>query len=193
MTIGSKELALAAILTISLPALQGCVPLVVVGAGAGIMMADDRRTAGTYVDDQGTELKAASSIREANLGDGVRVDITSFNYKVLLTGEVPNEEIKRKVGETVRGVEKVREVVNELVIAGVSSLTARSDDSLLTGKVKARMVDSDAPVNHVKVVTSKGVVYLMGLVTRKEGELAAESAATTSGVQKVVKVFEYTD
>jgi osmotically-inducible protein OsmY len=176
------------------PGLQGCVPVIVAGAaGVGVMMADDKRTAGTYIEDQNIELKASGQIREA-YKDGVHADVTSFNQKVLITGEVPNEEIRQKIGEVVRGVENVREVVNELAIAGTTSFTARSDDSLLTAKVKGRIIeDGTVNPNHVKVVSSKGVVYLMGLLSRKDAEQAAQIASKTNGVLKVVKVFEYTD
>jgi osmotically-inducible protein OsmY len=187
-------LIIAGLMSLLSPGLQGCVPVIVAGAaGVGVMMADDKRTTGTYIEDQNIEFKASGQIREA-YKDGVHADVTSFNQKVLITGEVPNEETKEKIGEIVRGVENVREVVNELAIAGIPSFTARSDDSLLTGKVKGRMVqDSTINANHVKVVSSKGVVYLMGLVSRKDGEQAAQIASKTDGVLKVVKVFEYID
>ena len=187
-------LVIAGLIGLLSPGLQGCVPLIVAGAaGVGVMMADDKRTAGTYIEDQNIEFKASGLINDA-YKDGVHANVTSFNQKVLITGEVPNEEIKQKIGEIVHGVENVREAVNELAIAGVPSLTARSDDALLTGKVKTRMIeDGTVNANHVKVVTSKGVVYLMGLLSRKEGDQAAQIASKTDGVLKVVKVFEYTD
>lgn len=175
-------------------ALQGCVPLVVgAGVGAGIMVAEDRRSSGTMLEDQTIEIKASNRIKE-QFGDQVRVNITSFNRYALITGNVPSEQIKGEVEMLVLEVPNVRNVQNELQIAGGSSLVARSNDGLLSSRVKSRLVQSkDVSANHIKVTTDSGVVYLMGLVTRAEAEEAAQVAATTGGVQRVVKVFEYLD
>ena len=176
----------------SLP-LAGCVPAVVTGVGVGAMMADDRRSAGVYIEDEEIEWRAIGRLREANL-DGVRANFTSFNRRLLITGEAPTEALKARVGEIGRAVPGVKEVYNEMIIAGPIGFAARSNDGLITTKVKARLIDdSRINANHVKVVTSNGVVYLMGLLKRSEADVATEIAARTSGVQRVVKVFEYLD
>ncbi|HXF67155.1 MAG TPA: BON domain-containing protein [Burkholderiales bacterium] len=173
---------------------SGCAELVIGGAAiTGGVVATDRRTVGTITEDQGIEFKASSRIGE-RFRDGVHVNVTSYNRIVLLTGEVPDAATRSEIERIVRGVENVRGVHNELAVAGVSSLTARANDTLITSKVKARFVDAQKfnPI-HVKVVTEAGVVYLLGLVHRQEAAEATEIARTTSGVQKVVRVFEYLD
>jgi len=173
--------------------LTACVPVVAVGAGAGVLMAEDRRTSGTYLLDEEIELKAGSRIRE-NFGKEVHANVTSFNRWVLMTGEAPSDEVRSRVKDLVAGVPNVKHVVNELTIGGVTSFGTRSNDTYLTAKVKTRLFeDKNFNANHVKVVTEAGVVFLMGLVTHEEGNAAAEVAAKTKGVTKVVKVFEYTD
>ena len=182
------RLALAAALVP--PLMQGCVPVVVGTAGAAAVMANDRRSTGTYVDDEGIEWKVVGLMSENHAG--AHVNATSFNKRVLLTGEVPTEAMRAKVEKEVRGLPQVRDVVNELQVAGASSMTSRGNDALITSNVKTRMVNNRAfSPNHVKVLTEGGVVYLMGLVTQAEGEAAVEVARTTSGVSRVVKVFEY--
>ncbi|MGZ5049074.1 MAG: BON domain-containing protein [Usitatibacter sp.] len=169
---------------------QGCFPLAVTGMGAAALMATDRRTTGIYIEDESIEWKALARMRQEFASS--HVNATSFNRRVLVTGEAPTEEMKQKIEEAVRGLENVREVVNELQVAGASSLASRGSDSLVTTNVKARMVNNGKfSTNHVKVVTEAGVVYLMGLVTTSEGDAAVEIARTTSGVNRVVKVFEY--
>jgi osmotically-inducible protein OsmY len=177
-----------------LPALQGCVPLLVgAGVGTGVMVAEDRRTSATILEDQTIEIKASNRIKE-QYSDQIRISVTSYNRFVLLVGQVPSEQIKGDVEALVLEVPNVRNVQNELVISGSSSLMARSNDGLLTSRVKGRLVQNDnVSANHIKVVTESGTVYLMGLVTRAEAEAAAAVAATTGGVQRVVKVFEYLD
>jgi len=174
--------------------LQGCAPLIIgAGVGAGVMMADDRRTSATMLEDQTIEIKAANRIQE-RFGNEVRVGVTSFNRYVLLTGQVPNEEVKTEVGLLVLEVANVRNIQNELTVSGATSLMSRSNDGLLSTRVKGRLVQNkNVGANHVKVVTESGSVYLMGLVTRAEAEEAAQTAATTGGVERVVKVFEYLD
>ncbi|MDD5390157.1 MAG: BON domain-containing protein [Gallionellaceae bacterium] len=188
-----KTLILTALLGISAVNLSGCVPVVAVGVGAGAMMADDRRTAGTYLMDEEIELKAANRIHDA-YKEGVHVNITSYNRRVLLTGETADTDARAKVEQIAKEVTNVREVQNEILLAGVSTIMARSNDAYITTKVKARFLDDRRfSVNHVKVVTEAGTVFLLGLVKREEGAAAAEVAAKTSGVAKVVKVFEYID
>jgi osmotically-inducible protein OsmY len=153
-------------------------------------MATDRRTSGAQVEDQGIELRAASRIRE-NLGDRVHVNITSYNRQVLLTGEVPSAQDKQLVEQVVARVENVRAVVNELAVLGSSTLTQRSSDTLVTGKVKAGLLDAkDLFANAFKVVTERGTTYLMGRVTQREADRATDIARRTGGVQKVVRVLE---
>lgn len=170
--------------------LSACAPLVVGGAMVGSLMATDRRTAGTQVEDEGIELRAGSRIRD-HLGDRVRVSVTSYNRQVLLTGEAPNAQDKQLVEQVVSKVENVRAIVNEIGILDSPSLTQRSSDTFITGRVKASMVDAqNLFANAFKVVTERGTVYLMGRVTQREAERATDIARSTSGVQKVVRVLE---
>lgn len=174
-----------------IPALQGCFPVLATGVGAGALMAGDRRTSGAYIEDQGIELKASSLI-EDKFRDKVHVNVTSYNRIVLLTGEAPDDTMKHEAEQLARDVANVRSVSNEVAIAGLSSFSSRSNDTFITSKVKGRMIDAQKfQAHHVKVVTENGVVYLMGLVTRKEAEDATEITRTTSDVKKVVKIFEY--
>jgi osmotically-inducible protein OsmY len=174
--------------------LNGCAPLVIGGAAAGgVMVAQDRRTVGTLTEDEGIELKTGGRIGE-RFKDSVHLNATSYNRTVLLTGEVPDAAARAEVERIARGVENVRGVYNETQVAGVSSFTARSNDSIITSKVKGRFLDSGKfNALHVKVVTESGVVYLMGMVKKQEAADATELARTTSGVLKVVRVFEYID
>ncbi len=171
--------------------LSACVPLMVGGAAVGgALVATDRRTSGTQLEDEGIELRALGRINE-NLGTRVHVNVTSYNRQVLLTGEVPSAQDKQLVEQIVSRVENVRMIANELAVLGASSLTQRSSDSLITGKVKAAMVDSkDLFANAFKVVTERGIVYLMGRVTQREANRATEIARSTGGVQKVVRLLE---
>ncbi len=171
--------------------LSACVPLVVGGAAVGgALVATDRRTSGAQLEDEGIELRAIGRINE-NLGSRVHVNVTSYNRQVLLSGEVPSAQDKQLIEQIVARVDNVRSVVNELAVLGASSLTQRSSDSLITGKVKAAMVDSkDLFANAFKVVTERGVVYLMGRVTQREANRATEIARSTGGVQKVVRLLE---
>ncbi|HEV8645146.1 MAG TPA: BON domain-containing protein [Burkholderiales bacterium] len=185
---------LTAVILALFPFLQSCAPLLIgAGVGAGVMMADDRRTSATVLEDQTIELKVRNRINE-KYEDQLHVNVTSFNRFVLLTGEAPTEEIKQDLIIVALEVQNVRNVQNEIIVAGNSSLTSRSSDALLTSRIKARLTQNkDVSANHVKVVTENGTAFLMGLVTRAEAESAAQTAATTSGAQRVVKVFEYID
>lgn len=168
----------------------GCAPLLIGGAvvGGGLV-ATDRRTAGTQLEDESIEFKAAARVRElATLG---HVNVTSYNRTVLITGEVPAENEKAAVEAAVARVENVRAVVNELGIGGNATLGSRSTDAIIAGKIKATMVDAkDVQANAFKVVSERGIVYLMGRVTEREARRGAEIASSVSGVQKVVRVFE---
>ena len=171
--------------------LSACAPLVVGGAMVGgVLVATDRRTSGAQVEDQAIELKAINRVREAT-GDRAHVNVTSYNRMVLLTGEAPSEQDRQAIEQAISRVENVRSLVNEIAIMGNTSLTARSNDVILASKVKATFIDArDVQANTIKVVTERGIVYLMGIVTEREGNRAAELARSISGVQKVVKVFE---
>ncbi|MEW6165127.1 MAG: BON domain-containing protein [Pseudomonadota bacterium] len=182
-----RTLVLLAVLA---PMLAGCFGAAVVGVGAGALVYADRRQTETVFTDEGIEIRAANRVRE-RFGDRVHVNVTSFNRTVLLTGEVPDAAARAEVESLVAGVPNVRALSNELQVAGVSSLTSRSNDVYLTSKVKARFIDANKfAANQVKVVTESGTVYLMGLVTQRESAAAVEIARTTGGVQKVVRVFE---
>lgn len=188
----SRRLAFAAAIVTATMTLSACVPAVIaVGAGSAAVVAADPRTAGTQVDDEGIELKVADQAR-TQYGDRIHLNVTSYNGVVLLTGEVPDQGAWASVGGIAKGTPKVRSVQNEMVVAPTSELGSRTNDSYITSKVKARMVEANKfPPNAVKVVTERGVVYLMGIVTKAQGEAAGETAATTEGVRRVVKVFEY--
>lgn len=170
--------------------LSACAPLLLGGAVVGTgLVATDRRTTGIQIEDEGIELRAASRIRElATLG---QVSVTSYNRMVLLTGEVPGAPERAAVEAAVAKVENVRAVVNEVVVAPNSAFSSRSADGVLTTKVKATLVDAkDVQAVAFKVVCERRVVYLMGRVTEREANRAAELASQVSGVEKVVKVFE---
>jgi len=186
-----RTLALLAVLGLA-PQLQGCVEMAVVGAGAAVLAADDRRSLGAQTEDKDIGLRAESRVND-RFGDKVHINVNSYNRNVLLTGEAPDAAAKAQIEKIMREIPNVRGVVNEIQVAGASSYSARGNDSYLTSKVKTRFIDraSGFSANHVKVVTESGVVYLLGLVTRKEAEAAVEIARTTGGVQKVVRVFEY--
>ena len=160
------------------------------GAVVGTMMATDRRTAGSQIDDEGIKIRADNRIEE-HLGDRVRVDVTSYNRQVLLTGEVPSARDKQLVEQVVSRVDNVRAIINEVAILGSSTLTQRSSDVFVTGKVKASLLDAkDLQFRAFKVVTERGVTYLMGRVTQREADLATQITRSTAGVQKVVRVLE---
>lgn len=184
--------ALLVVVPMAVCVLAGCVAAVVGGAGTAVLIAEDRRTVGTVTEDGGIELKTSNRI-----GDkfkNLHVNVTSYNRMVLLTGEVPDASTKTEIEKIARAVENVRGVYDEIAIAGNAALSARGNDSYVTGKVKGRFIDQQKfnPV-HVKVVTESSVVYLLGMVKRKEADDATEIARTTSGVRKVVKLFEYLD
>ncbi|MBI1890228.1 MAG: BON domain-containing protein [Burkholderiales bacterium] len=172
-------------------ALQGCVAVATGGVVVGAMAASDRRTLGAQTEDKGIELKGESRISKL-VGDAGHVNVSSYNRKALLTGEVKDEAMKAAVEREIGMVEGVQSVVNDVEIAGASSFASRSNDALITGKVKASFVDAkDLFANSFKVTTERGVVYLMGRVTEREAKRAAAIAAGVSGVRKVIKVFEY--
>ena len=169
--------------------LSGCAPLIIGGAAGTVLVASDRRTAGTQLEDETIELRSQSAIRE-QLGTRVRASVTSYNRVALITGEVGNAADKQAVERIVAGVQNVRSVVNETVVLTTPSLWDRSNDAILTGKVKAAFIDAKVPVLAVKVTTERGVVYLLGRVTAEEATRATEAARSISGVQRVVRLLE---
>ena len=170
--------------------LGACAPVVLGGAAMGALVATDRRTSGAQLEDEGIELRSVGRILD-NLGTRVHVNVTSYNRQVLLTGEVPSAQDKQQVEQIVARVDNVRFVANELAVISATSLTQRSSDALITGKVKAAMIDArDLFANAFKIVTERGVVYMMGRVSQREANRATEIARTTGGVQKVVRLLE---
>ncbi|MDR7093438.1 BON domain-containing protein [Hydrogenophaga laconesensis] len=171
--------------------LSACAPLVVGGAAVTALVAVDRRTSGAQLDDQGIELRASNRLKD-ELGDAhARYAISSYNRRVLLTGEASSEAVKTKITQIVSGVENVREVINELGVTSSPSLKERASDTLITGRVKASLVDAkDLSASAFKVVTERGTVYLMGRVTQREADRATDIARNTQSVARVVRVFE---
>ena len=186
----TNRLILALLVAATAVLLQGCFPLAAVGVGATALALDDRRSTGMYIEDENIEWKARARLIDQH--SGVHVNVTSYNLAVLLTGEVPNDETRKAVAETIRSIPSVKGVTNEITISGNTSYASRSSDALVTTNVKARLLNNGkVSANHVKVVTENSVVFLMGIVSRDEGDAAAETARTTSGATRVVKVFEY--
>ena len=173
--------------------LEGCAGLAIGGAATTVGLVNDRRTTGTLIEDQAIELKARRALHEQKeLNSQTHISVTSYNTVVLVSGEAPTEEMRNLVIDTVRNVEKVRHVYDEVSIAGPSSLLSRSADSLVTAKVKTRILTiKDFNGMRVKVVTENGVVYLMGLLDKEESDIVANAARKVGGVQKVVKLFEH--
>ena len=191
MLLNSRRLALIAGTLAATTALSACAPLLLGGAAVGgALMYTDRRTSGTQVEDEAIELKAINRLKE-RLGDRGHINVTSYNRLVLISGEASSEADRATAEQVLRGIENVNSVVNELAVSGSSSMTARSNDAILTSKVKATFLDTkDVQANAIKVVTERGTVYLMGRVTEREATRAADVARSVSGVQKVVRVFE---
>jgi osmotically-inducible protein OsmY len=187
----ARSVRLAVLALAAATVLPACAPVLVGGAMVGGALASvDRRTAGTQVEDQAIELKAAARVRELT-GEQANVNVTSYNRIVLLTGEVPDAAARGSVEQAIGRIEGVRSVVNELAVMGKTTLTARSNDAVLSARVKAGFIDAkDLQANTVKVTTERGVVHLMGRVTEREAARAVAVARSVPGVQKVVRVFE---
>jgi osmotically-inducible protein OsmY len=174
----------------TLGTLTACFPLAVGGAVMGGMVAADRRTAGSVLEDEGIELRSASRIREA-IGDRGHINVTSYNRQVLLTGEVASAQDKQLAEQIVAGVDNVRNIVNELAILGNSTLQQRSSDSVVTGRVIGGLLDAnDLSTKAFKITTERGVTYVMGRVTAREAKRATEIISGTTGVQRVVRILE---
>ena len=171
--------------------LSACAPLAVGGAAlTGAMVAGDRRSSGSQLDDQGIELRAANRLRE-QMGSRARISVTSYNRRALLTGEVGSVRDKELAESIVKQVDNVAVVHNELDVANSPTFTEKADDTLLTGKVKAGLIDTkQISANAFKVVTERGTVFLMGRVTQREADIATQVARTTKGVQRVVRLLE---
>jgi osmotically-inducible protein OsmY len=186
-----KLFVLIGILTI----LHGCAAVVVGGAATGANVAHDRRTTGTFIEDEAIELKSLKAIiDDKELNKQTHLNVTSFNTIVLVSGEAPTKELRQRAIKIVRNIPKVSHVHDEVSIAGPSSLMSRSGDTLITTKVKTKLiVEKNLDGTHVKVVTENGVVYLMGLLNREDADKATEIARQTGGVQKVVKLFQYSE
>ncbi|CAG0949190.1 hypothetical protein BURK1_00091 [Burkholderiales bacterium] len=174
------------------PLLTACAPLLLAGATGAVLVATDRRSAGAQLDDQTIETRIATTVA-TRYGDNAHVNVTSYNGIVLLTGEAADAAIVADVVALARSTGRVRSVHNELIVGRTTDLSARTNDSYVTSKVKTRFVEANRfSATHVKVVTERGVVYLMGIVSRAEADAAGEIASTTSGAVRVVKLFEIT-
>ena len=182
---------LAALLT-SAVALQGCAPIIAGGAATGAAVTSDQRTTGTVIEDQVIETKAGDFFRaDAALSQQARISVTSYNQIALVTGQAPTEELRKRAVEYVSRIAKVRHVYNEIEIGSPVTAMQISSDTLLTTKVKSKLVTiKDLKSTNVKVVTENSVVYLMGLLDQPTGDAVAEVVAGVSGVRKVVKLFE---
>jgi len=189
------KLKWAFFLLIPLILLQGCAAAVVTGAATGASLAHDRRSSGAVIDDQGIEFKGSSALfTNKEIYDQSHINITSYNGVVLITGETPTEALKQQVSAEIKAIPKVRRIHNELIIAAPSALPSRSSDSWITSKIKTKMTtDSNIDPFYIKVVTEHGIVYLMGLVSHAEADDAVSIVAKSAGVQRVIKIFEYTD
>ena len=174
---------------------SGCAVTAVGAGAAGVTAAVDRRTTGTLIDDEVIEIKSIAALSEdTELWEQAHFNVTSYNGIALLSGESPADSLKTRAGKIVASVRKVRHVYNEVVVAAPSSMLARSNDGYLSAKVKSALLAADGiQANHVKVVTEAGTVFLMGLLSRQEAEKATDITRRVSGVQRVVKLFEYTN
>ena len=173
----------------------GCAAAVVATGATGVAVVNDRRTTGTVIEDESIELEAGKLFwQDKEINDNAHINVTSYNMVVLVTGEAPTEEIRQKIINLVKGIRKVTKVYDELTIAAPSSMVSRSSDTVITSKVKTKLLTLDnVDGSNIKVVTEKGVVYLMGLIKKQEADLATDAVRQVGGVQKVVKLFQYTD
>ena len=193
----NRNLVLLLLLALTLPALSGCAAIVAGGVAAGALVAHDRRTSGAVVEDQQIELSALSVLHNhPEIKERSHISITSYNMRVLLTGEAETEEIARQFANLISELPHVRSVYNEVAIEPRADLWDETEDTYLTSKVKVALINTDVEgfdPTMVKVVTARGDVFLMGLVTRTEGQAAIDQVRVLSGVQRVVEVFEYID
>ncbi|MDB2705315.1 BON domain-containing protein [Pseudomonadota bacterium] len=189
------KLKFALLLLLPLLVLQGCATAVVTGAATGVSIAHDRRSTGAVIDDQGIEFKASYALfSNKEIYDQSHINITSYNGNVLITGETPSEDLKQKVSAEVKAIDKVRRIHNELFISAPSALPSRSSDTWITSKIKAKLAaEKGVDPFYVKVVTEHGIVYLMGILSHAEAEKVISIVTQAAGVQRVIKIFEYTD
>ncbi len=175
--------------------LHGCAAVIVAGGATGVSVSHDKRTTGTFIEDEAIELKASKALySDKEINEQTHLNVTSYNTVVLVSGEAPNEKLRGRVIDIVRNTPKVTHVHNEISIAAPSSLMSRSSDTVITTKVKSKLLtDKTTDGLRVKVVTENGVVYLMGLLNRQEADSVTDIARQTGGVQKVVKLFQYID
>jgi osmotically-inducible protein OsmY len=187
----AKPLAAIALVGTLAMSLQGCVGVIVGGAVVGSFAATDRRTLGAQTEDKEIALKANTRLHNV-IGDAGHVDVTSYNRKVLLTGEVKDEAMKQTAEQEVKQITGVQGVMNELEVVFTSGFGSRSNDVFITSKISAQFIDArELNANSIKIVTERGIVYLLGRVTEREGKIAAERASSVVGVVRVVKMFEY--
>ncbi len=190
-----QNLKFILLLIIPIMILQGCATAVVTGGATGVALVHDRRSTGSIIDDQGIEFKASYALfTNKEIYDQSHINITSYNGIVLLTGETLTEELKQKVTAKIKAIPKVRRIHNELIIAAPSALPSRSSDTWITSKIKTKLTTTKGiDPFYIKVVTEHGIVYLMGMVSHAEAAKAVDITATSAGVQRVVKIFEYID
>ena len=189
-----RRFGLGLLLAALVALMSGCAPLIIGGAAtAAVAMSEDRRSSGVFVDDENNENRALLKVK-SRYGSQVHVNITSYNRQVLITGEAASEDIKRGVEEEVSSVPGIKRIFNEMAVGPQAGVIGVSNDTRLTTVVKTRFLEANRfQANHVKVVTEANVVYLMGIVKRAEADAAAQLASTTSGVARVVRLFEYLD
>lgn len=189
----ARAVATAAVMAVTATQLAGCFPVIAGAMAGGVVSATDRRPTATQAIDRGLQLEVENTLATRYSG-AARVNVTVFNRKLLLTGEVKDANLRQQIEQYVRGLPNAREVINELQVVSSPSFAEQSQDAYVTSKVKAMLVTAEGvPSNSIKVTTERGAVYLMGLVTAPEGERATETARNVSGVAKVVKVFDYID
>lgn len=173
--------------------LQGCAAAVVAGTASAVTAANDRRTIGSQIDDNNIEIKASIALSEIErLEKFANISAVSVNGIVLLVGQVSNEEMRNEAQRTIEGVSGIRKIHNQIRIGSNIGITTQTHDSWLTSKVKAQLLTAkDISSNNIKVVTENAEVFLMGLVSGSESTQAVNIARNVSGVERVIKVFEY--
>ncbi|KJK22420.1 signal peptide protein [Burkholderiaceae bacterium 16] len=187
----ARTATMVAALTVAATQLTGCFPVIAAGVASGVTVATDRRPTATQTIDRGLQLETESTLNSRYNGQA-RVSVSVFNRKVLLTGEAKDTSVKQQIDKYVRGLPNAREVIDELEIVPSPSFATQSEDTYITSKVKTMLITAEGvPSNSIKIVTEKGVVYMLGIVTPPEGERATDVARNASGVTKVVKAFDY--
>ena len=189
-----KKYCFIPFIVVGLASISGCAPVIFgAGVGATTMIAEDRRTSGAMLEDKTIEIKALNLIRD-NLGEDTPIKVYSFNRYVLLVGQVKNDDAKIKAEDLAIEIANVRNVQNEIEIAGRVTSLSKNNDKLLKARVLGRFVkEKSIKISHFKIIVESGIVYLMGLVSQEEGEKSSQVAANTKGVKKVITVFEYID